>query len=80
MENKPTEISIYSRVNIDTILMDARLGNWGMKFGTVGDICRQYGIKCVSHGSYNEFIAPKSRIQLFMEKLHFSRTSYSKKI
>ena len=80
MENKPTEISIYSRVDIDAILMDARAGKWGQKFGTVKDICRQYGIKCVSHGSYNEFIAPKTRIQLFMEKLHFSRTSYSKKI
>jgi hypothetical protein len=80
MNEKQPEISIYSKVNINKVLMDVRIGRWGQKFGTVKDICRQYGIRYISHGDYNEFIAPKTRIQLFMEKLHFSKTSYSKKL
>ncbi len=65
---------------MDDLLIDVRIGKYGQKFGTVRDICKQYGIKCVDCGTYKEFSAPKTRIQLFMEKLHFSRTKYSKKL
>ena len=79
-EQLQPELSIYSRVSLTTMLMDVRVGRWGQKFGNVAKICHQYGIKCVKHPNCIEFIAPKLRLQLFMEKLHFSKTGYSKKL
>lgn len=73
------ELSIYSSVPLTKNLMDVRVGRYGIKFGTVENICRQYGIKIIKHPDFTEFAAPKLRMQLFMEKLHFSKTKYSKK-
>ena len=72
--------SIYSSVSLNTQLMDIRMGRRGQVFGTVENICRQYGIKCIKHDNCYEFTAPKLRLQLFIEKLHFSKTYYSKKM
>lgn len=79
-EIKQAELSLYSKASLKTTLRDHRDGNYGLKFGTIEQVCRQYGIKCIEHPSCIEFKAPKSRLSLFMEKLHFGRVSYSKKI
>jgi len=78
MNEQPKNSSIYSSVPLTTDLRDVRSGRWGQKFGTVEAICKQYGIKCIKHPKYTEFTAPKIRLQLFLEKLHFSKTHYSK--
>lgn len=79
MKEQQPEKSIYSKVSLTKELMDIRVGKYGLKFGTVEKLCQQYGIKCVKHENHNEFKAPKLRLQLFIEKLHFSKTPYSKK-
>ena len=76
---KQPESSIFSKVSMDFCLMDVRRDHWGIRFGTVKDVCKQYGIKCVQHPKCMEFIAPKTRLLLFKEKLHFSKTPYSSK-
>jgi hypothetical protein len=78
-EIKQPEMAIYSTAPLSTMLIDTRMGLYGQQFGTIERVCHQYGIKCIQHPNYTEFIAPKSRLTLFMEKLHFSRTKYSKK-
>jgi len=75
-EVKPTETSIYSDINLDDTLMDFRHNRYGQKFGKVTDICRQYGIKYRKLEKCTEFTAPKIRLQMFLEKLHFSKSSY----
>jgi hypothetical protein len=72
------EISIYSNVDLDKMLLDVRQGRYGQKFGRVKDICRQYGIKYRQTPNGLEFTAPKLRLQMFIEKLHFSKTYYRK--
>lgn len=79
MDIKQPLESLYSPVNENTTLKDVRMGHYGLIFGTVKDVCKQYGIIINKLERCNEFIAPKLRIQMLKEKLHFSRTPYSDK-
>ena len=78
MDNKQPLLSIYSRVNLDLPLFDHRPSTYGIKFGSVKDICGQYGIKIIPQQGYTQFTAPKGRLQMLVEKLHFSQMRYSK--
>jgi len=72
-----TDKKIYASVNLDQMLIDVRSYTYGLKFGTVRDICNQFGIKITAmQKGVLEFSAPKLRMQMFIEKLHFSRTRY----
>ena len=76
-EAKPEQSSVFSQVSLDAKLMDTRWGRYGLKFGKVKDVCRQYGIKYKVHKNCIEYYGPKTRMRFFIEKLHFSRKSYS---
>jgi len=76
---KQKNVSIYSPVKINTILVDKRLKYRGIIFGTVSQVASQYGVKTDKIGKYIKFTAPKSRLQLFAEKLHFSGVAFSEK-
>ena len=68
---------IYASIDLGKMLIDVRSYSYGLKFGTVRDICNQFGIKVtVMPNRVLEFSAPKLRMQMFIEKLHFSRTRY----
>ena len=73
----PEEISIYAKVGLNSLLNDRRVGRNGLTFGKVKDICNQYGIKYKQLDNCIEFTAPKDRLQMFVEHLHFSLMSYS---
>jgi len=73
----PKQLSIFSRISLNAELMDTRNGRYGLKFGTVQHICKQYGIKYKEHKDRTEFYGPRDRMNHFIEKLHFSRISYS---
>ena len=75
----PTDKLLYARLDVDKNIVDIRDSTYGQSFGTVASICKQYGIKYRNLGNCIEFSAPKLRMQLFIEKLHFSRTRYSYK-
>lgn len=79
MSIKQLDMSIYSKVKLDIPLSDVRPTSYGLRFGSVRSICKQYGIKIVEHEGFTEFIAPKNRLQMLVEKLHFSMNKYSKK-
>ena len=71
------ENKIRATVSLNQTLYDVRGNSYGLKFGTVEDICRQFGIKVtpLANGVL-EFSAPKLRLQMLIEKLHFSRNKY----
>jgi len=77
---KQPEISIYARVNLAGQLRDSRPYTYGFIFGTVEQICKQYGIKYEQHENCIEFKAPRMRLQMFVEKLHFARIRFSEKL
>ena len=76
---KPNNRHVYARLNLNSTLIDLRPRSEGIVFGKVKDLCRQYGIKYKELGSCIEFSAPQSRLQHFIEKLHFSKSMYSRK-
>ena len=76
MKEQQINIEVYSQVYEDQILMDRRLGREGLVFGKVLDIASQYGIHMEKKNNGIIFSAPKSRMQIFVEKLHFSQIEF----
>lgn len=74
---EPSEFQLFTNVNIDVQLMDVRIMTHGLNFGTPRQICSQFGIKIVKVNGGHLFIAPKSRLQYLLEKLHFAQMPYS---
>jgi len=77
---KAPEITIYIKTFLGKQLIDSRPRTFGSKFGTIENVCKQYGIKYKELPTCIAFSAPKTRLQLFVEKLHFSRIPYSSTI
>ena len=77
MDIKPQDISVYAKIPLGKRLNDLRAEGYGDAFGRVEDVCRQYGIKYKQLDTCVEFYAPKTRLQYFVEKLHFARVQYS---
>ena len=69
---RPDEISIYSQVSLNKELIDMRLSRMGFSFGKMGQVAKQYGIKVKKLANCYQYTAPKSRLQMFAEKLHFA--------
>lgn len=76
IEPKQEELTVYSKVALNKLLKDVRVNTYGFKFGTVESICKQFGIKYKVLSDCVEFKAPKLRLQMLIEKLHFSKTGY----
>lgn len=75
-EITPKMISVYANVEPNCVLFDHRLGKVGIKFGTIEQICHQYGISLEKKSKCLVFSAPKLRLQMLIEKLHFARIKY----
>lgn len=78
--NKPEDISIFvPRVNLTTVMKDHRIvQKYGeLKFGTIGQVAKNLGISVKNANGGLIFTAPKGRIQMFAEKLHFSLIDFS---
>ena len=73
---KPDMIRVFAQIAPNQLLRDVRLTRRFSVFGTVMTVARQYGIKFRPVDGGLEFIAPKSRMQMFVEKLHFSGIPY----
>lgn len=73
---KPQELSVIVRANPQTVLIDRRVSTKGIVFGTVEGVAKQYGIKMQQIEGGLKLTGPKSRLQIFVEKLHFSTVPY----
>ncbi len=81
MKNKKNkEILVFvdaDDATLETLLKDSRYPVMAYVFGTMSDVARQYGIKTIQSSELGTtFSAPKSRMQIFIEKLHFSGVKY----
>ena len=74
---KQSELVLYSTESAKTVLMDKRQYTYGIVFGTIEKVASQYGVKMEQNSGYLKFTAPKMRLQMFMEKLHFAAQHYS---
>ena len=73
---QPEILSVLIGHKLSHTLIDKRRQSFGLRFGKIGDVARQYGITLEAVGSYWKCSAPKSRLQMFVEKLHFSGVPY----
>ena len=73
---KPDVITIIAQTHSGKLLKDFRIGRNSSVFGNILDVARQYGIKTRLVDDGIECKAPKSRMQMFVEKLHFSTIPY----
>lgn len=76
METKPEVVTVVVTENINTILVDQRPRSFGNTIGTIKDVAKQYGMLMKEKDGVTTFTAPKARMQMFVEKLHFSGCSF----
>jgi len=77
--NKPQDIKIFvPRVGPGRQLNDNRkVQKYGdLEFGTISQVAKNLGIKMEIADGGLIFSAPKPRLQMFVEKLHFSLIRY----
>ena len=77
--SEPENVRIKSQVPLNSVLRDMRPHHYGMLFGNVSNLCKQYGIKVEKAEKGHYFIAPKNRLQMFAEKLHFAGIRFKQK-
>ena len=73
METRPdlVKISVVNK-DINAMLVDRRGWHWGQVMGTIASVAKQYGIEVQVKDKEIICSAPKSRMQMFVEKLHFA--------
>jgi len=76
MNNRPDIITIFAQVSANKKLVDQRLNRNFAFFGDILRVAKQYGIQYKEVSGGIQFSAPKSRMQIFVEKLHFSQIRY----
>lgn len=69
-------ISLLIKANKNKLLTDRRLGRRGLVLGTVEGLAKQYGVTITDSNGYTILSAPKKRMQIIAEKLHFSGIAY----
>jgi hypothetical protein len=72
----PINLSIGTFCHPQNMLSDQRAGTHGIFFGTIENIAKQYGIEMKINGNMYVYTAPKNRLQLFVEKLHFAKVPF----
>jgi len=74
---KQPDLTLKTRAKLSNVLIDRRLRSFGVVFGTLEAVARQYGVRIEDNGDYRICFAPKNRLQLFAEKLHFACVRFS---
>jgi hypothetical protein len=69
-------LSVIVSVNRYFDLFDRRIRSNGIYFGTVEDVARNLGVTLKETESGLMASAPKTRLQKFVERLHFSGVPY----
>lgn len=70
-------ITITANVSPSQELFDKRPTRFGMKIGTVENICKQYGIKYQWANDKWNFFSSKKQMQFFAERLHFAGIKFT---
>ena len=73
---KAEELSIIIRGKRSTKLIDRRIRTNGINFGNVEEVAKNLGVTLTDTDKGLKASAPKTRLQLMVEKLHFSGILY----
>lgn len=73
---QPENLTIGANIHPMTLLIDTRQKTAGIEFGSVTQVASQYGINVTRGKTYTKFSGPKSRLQMFAQKLHFAGVRY----
>ena len=71
-----TTIRIFASAFPDDNLKDTRYTHARMDIGTLSTLARQYGIQLTVVETGTVCVAPKKRMQIFVERLHFAGVRY----
>ena len=69
-------VTIRTRVAGHNMLKDRRLGRFGIVFGTLSGVAKQYGIDVKEENGWLILSAPQKRMQMMVERLHFAGVPY----
>jgi hypothetical protein len=72
----PEQISVIIERSKDFSLIDKRLRTSGINFGTIQEVAKNLGVTLKDTDKGLVASAPKMRMQIFVEKLHFSGVRY----
>jgi hypothetical protein len=73
---KPEIVRIFSYIFPNLTLIDKRPRHMGIVIGTVSEVAKQYNVKTKKTKNGMIFSATKNKMQIFVEKLHFSGITY----
>lgn len=76
MEDRPDVSYLFCKANLSHRLIDRRSASLGIVLGTIQDVAKQYGVEFMQVPGGWVFAAPKTRLQMFAEKLHFSAVPF----
>jgi hypothetical protein len=62
--------------SVDVMMIDRRPRKNNQRFGTIRECLSQYGLSMKTKGGRAYLTAPRTRVQLFLEKLHYSGIPY----
>ena len=74
---KEEQLSILMSCDRNTQLVDRRLRSNGIFFGNIEDVAKNLGITLTDTKEGLKASAPKVRLQIFSEKLHFAAIPFS---
>ena len=66
------DVVIFCPYSKQANLVDRRYRTCGIVFGSIENVAQQYGIKMEELPFGLKLSAPRNRMQMFVEKLHFS--------
>lgn len=73
---RPDIVKVFVQAHPRQVLKDFRRSKYFSIFGNILSVARQYGIEVLSTDGGIVCQAPKSRMQIFVEKLHFAKVKY----
>ena len=73
---RPDIVTVIAKTHVRKTLIDFRVHRHFAIFGNIMRVAKQYGISAAPVEGGIIFSAPKSRMQIFIEKLHFSNIIY----
>ena len=77
MKRDKPKIRVFAQVAEDQVLIDQRPRTYNLVFGNVKNVAKQYGIDYEVVPSGVIFEAPDDRMQMFVQRLHFSRVRFA---
>lgn len=71
------KVTIVCNHPLNDDLKDRRGATFGSSLGSLDTLSKQYGIEVEERNNFRFFSAPKRRMQIFIQHLHFGNVAYT---